>query len=80
MPKKVNIELRPYDALAIISFLREYINADNVNDPRFAAIHESVKAYEDEIYKKLNNDHIDDAILECKVNDVAERHPPKSKQ
>lgn len=77
MGKKVKLELRPYDALGILRFCREFINDDNKNDKRFTAIHESVKSFEDEIYKKINTDQLEDAILECKVNDLTDRHPPK---
>lgn len=77
MPNKVKIELRPYTALAILKFCREFINDDNKDDSRFTAIHESVKEYEDEIYKRVTPAQLEDAILENRVNDVAKRHPPK---
>jgi lipoate-protein ligase A len=75
--KKVNLELRPYTALAIVKFCREFINDENKRDKRFAAIHESVQEYEDEVYKKISMNQLEDAILECMVNDLTERHPPK---
>ena len=74
---KVKLELRPYTALTILSFLREYINDENINNSRLAAIHESVKEYEDEIYKKISPQELEDAILENRVNDLAGRHPEK---
>ena len=52
--RKVKIELRPYDALSILKFLREYINDENRNITQLAAIHETVDAYEKEIYKNIN--------------------------
>ena len=74
---KVKLELRPYTALTILSFCREYINDENINDSRLTAIHESVKEYEDEIYKKISPQELEDAILENKVNDLTGRHPEK---
>lgn len=79
MSKKVNIALRPYDALAIISFMREYINDSNRDWPELKAIHETVDAYEKEITEKISIDMIEDARLECKVNDISGRHPKKNK-
>ena len=74
---KVKLELRPYTALTILSFCREYINDENINDSRLTAIHESVKEYEDEIYKKISPQELEDAILENRVNDLTGRHPEK---
>ena len=75
MPEKVKLELRPYDALAMLCFVKEFINEKNKNDNRFAAIHETVDNYEKEIYKKLSSQQLEDAILENRVNDIAGRHP-----
>lgn len=77
MSDKVKIELRPYDAIAILSFLREFINDENKNDSRLAAIHETVKEYEDEIHKNMTSDMLEDAILENSINGLAGRHPVK---
>ena len=74
---KVKLELRPYTALAILVFCKEFINDENIDDERLVAIHESVKEYEDEIYKKISPQELEDAILENRVNDLAGRHPEK---
>ena len=74
---KVKIELTPYNALAILAFLREYINDENKHDSRFAAIHESVDEYAKEIFTKANNEQISAGIFESKVNDLLGRHPNK---
>lgn len=75
MVDKVKLELRPYSALAILAFCREYVNDSNKDDSRIVALHEAVKEYEDEIYKKVSGAHLDDAILENKVNELTGRHP-----
>lgn len=75
MSQKVRIELRPYDALEILSFLREYINEDNKNIPQLAAIHETVDAYEKEIYDKVNLEMLENAKLENEVNKICNRQP-----
>ena len=74
---KVKLELRPYTALTILSFCREYINDENINNSSLAAIHESVKEYEDEVYKKISTEELEDAILENRVNGLTGRHPKK---
>ena len=74
---KVTIELRPYDALAIYAFMREFINDDNKHLPAFAAIHETLAAYEKEIFLKVSDHHLNDALLENKVNYIANRQPPR---
>ena len=79
MASKVNIELRPYDALIIMSFLREYFNDSNKNVPEFASMHETVDNYEQEIYSKISLDHLDDAILESDVNMITGRSPKNTK-
>lgn len=73
--KKVKIELRPYDALSILSFCREYINDTTKNDRQFAAIQEAVENYEKEVVSKLTPSQLEDAKLERIVNDLAGRHP-----
>lgn len=78
MVSKVKIELRPYDALAILTFCREYINDSNKHNPWFTAIHEAVSNYEEEIFNNLSTEQLADAKLECNVNYIADRHPPKS--
>lgn len=77
MSRKVKIELRPYDALTILSFLREYINDENKNDPQFASIHETVNAYEKEIYEKVDVNMVEDAALESEVNRLTNRQPER---
>lgn len=76
---KVKLQLRPYTALGILSFMREYINKSNSNIQELAAIHEAVDEFEEEIGKNISTDQIEDARLEVRVNDITNRHPPKFK-
>lgn len=79
MSEKVNIRLRPFDALAILSFMREYVNESNKDEPLLSAIHETVDAYEKEVYKKIDYDQLEDACVECSVNYLAGRQPKREK-
>lgn len=77
MAKKVTIELTPYDALAILKFCREFVNDDTKGDRRFKAIQDAVDEYENEIYKKLSIEQLDDAIAENEVNFLIGKWPYK---
>ncbi len=56
--------MRPYDALTIMCFLREYVNDKNKHDRRLAALHEAVDAYETEVYKNITPEQVEKAIFE----------------
>ena len=75
--QKVKIELRPYDALQILTFLREFVNDGNKNIRQFAAIHEGVNAFESEVYKNCTTDMVKDAELELSINTLTQRVPKK---
>ena len=75
--EKVKIELRPYDALQILTFLREFINEENKNLKEFAAIHESVNAYESQVYDNCTEEMVRGAELELSVNTLTQRVPKK---
>jgi len=72
---KLKIELEPYNALAIVSFLREFVNEENANDYRFKAIHDAVAAYESQVYDRLTNEQLDDALRENEVNKLINKWP-----
>lgn len=75
MAKNVLIELAPYDALAILAFCREYINDETKDDYRFKAIQDAVYNYEQQIYLKVGNDQLDDAIAENETNRLIGKWP-----
>lgn len=77
LEQKVKIELTPYNALAILSFMREYINDENKHDPELKAIHESVDEFTKQIYTKMTMSQLNAGIFESKVNDMIGKHPVK---
>lgn len=77
MSKDVTIKLKPYTTLAILKFLREYINDDTKGDARFAAINEAVDEYENQVYSNINDEQIEQGIFESRVNDLIGKHPNK---
>ncbi len=79
MSKLVKLSLRPYTALAILSFMREYINDENKSDHRLKAIHEACDEYQQQITENITDDQIEDAKLELHVNYITNRHPPSKK-
>lgn len=72
---KVKIELTPYQALSILSFLREFINEENEEVHEFKAIHECVTAFENQVYQKVTDEMIEDAIAENEVNILIKKVP-----
>jgi hypothetical protein len=74
--KKAQIELSPYDALQILRFLREFVNGDTKGVQEFTCINRAVDNYESEIYKKVSDEMLDDAIAEAHVNILLGYFPP----
>ena len=66
------IELKPYTALEILKFLREF---DYSTDNELASLGEAVKEFEDEICKNIRNDQIEDAVAESKVKELLGLRP-----
>lgn len=53
--REIEIKISAYSAVNILSFLREFINAEELGeDYQFATIQESVDAYELEVLCKVN--------------------------
>ena len=69
--KKVAIELTPFEALEIITFLRQ----GDYDHPKLAALATAVNSYEKEIYKKVTDEQVDDATAERKVNQLLDKSP-----
>jgi hypothetical protein len=80
MAKKVTIELTPYNTLAILSFLREYVNDETKGISEFQAINDAVDEYEKQVYSNISDSQIEDAIAESEVNDLIGKHPEKKWQ
>ena len=70
---KVPIELSPYDALQILTFMTEM--KSSMNHPHFDSLKESFKNYSDEVYIKIRIDQIEDAEAERAVNQLLNKEP-----
>ncbi len=79
MEETVKLEITPYNALAILSFLREFIDKD-CKDYKLQAITEAVKEYEDQVYKKVTPDHLTSCEIENQVNQALGRSPKRENQ
>ena len=77
MVDKVKIELTPYNALSIWSFLQEYINDDNSDEPEFKAIHEAIKEYKNSVVANMTEEQFNDGSHENKVNQLIGKSPKR---
>lgn len=75
----IKIELNPYNAMAILSFLREYINDDIKDEPEFTAISNAVNEYELQVEKKITLEQINYARFENNVNQIIGTSPTRNK-
>jgi NH3-dependent NAD+ synthetase len=75
MANKVKLELTPYNAMAILKFCREFINDETKCDYRYKAIQDAVDEYEQQIYDKVSEEQLDDAIAENEVNHLIGKWP-----
>lgn len=73
--QKISIELTPFQALAILAFMREFVNDENKEVAELAAIHEAVEAYEQEIYNKVTYEMMEDVEAENEVNFLLGKQP-----
>lgn len=76
---KVHIKLSPYTAIAILSFLREWINDDLPDEYQYTAIKEAVAEYQKEVYDNMTNDQFEAARLENSVNKLIGKSPNNSR-
>ena len=79
MSNKIKIQLKPYDAMAILSFLREFLNEDNINEPELQAMHEAVLNYENEILNNTTEKHLQEVEIENIKNRAFGRCPDNYK-
>lgn len=68
---KVPIELTPYNALAILSFLREF----EYDEPHLKALGEAVQEFENSMCRGISVDQIEDAKAENQVNQLIGKSP-----
>lgn len=72
----VKIELSPYNAATILSFLREYIVPGiSKDDPQFKAIEDAVDSYESQLAMRMTSADWDDCNAENRVNQLIGKSP-----
>ena len=74
---KVNLELEPYNAMTILSFLREYVTNDSCKDYRLKALLESADELEAELAKMLTEEHWEEIQLTNQVNQLIGKSPKR---
>ena len=73
----VTIKMKPYNAMAVLSFCREFVNDDTCDEYRFQAIKEAVKELEDQLSARLTNEHWDEINAENQVNQLIGKSPER---
>ena len=72
---KVSIKMKPYNAVTILSFCREFINDDLCDEYRFQAIKEAVKELEMQLVRSLTDKHWEEITVENQVNQLIGKSP-----
>jgi len=65
---KVKLELTPYTAIAMLAFVREWVNEDTKNDPLYKPIQDACDEYEKEIVEKMTPTQLEDATMQNEVD------------
>lgn len=73
MNEKVFISLTPYQAMEIMTFFEAM--KEDIQAPKFAALRECIKAYNDEVTVKISMDQITDAYAERAMNELLDKAP-----
>lgn len=74
---KVKLELEPYNAIIILSFLREFVNEENADEYQFQSIHEAVKEYETELSRRLTEEQWNEIDAVNQVNQLIGKSPKR---
>ena len=72
---KVPIALRPYNAMVILSFCREFINDDTCDEYKFQAIKEAVDELEIQLGRHLTEEDWEEIRAESQVNQLIGKSP-----
>lgn len=72
---KVTIKMRPYNAMTVLSFCREFINDTTADEYMFTAIKEAVDELEEELTRNLTDEQWDDLNAENIVNQLIGKSP-----
>jgi hypothetical protein len=74
---KVPIEMKPYNAIIILSFCREFVNEETCDDYKFQAIKEAVDELEIQLGRNLTDEHWDEINAENQVNQLIGKSPER---
>jgi len=76
---KVKIEMTPYNALTILSFLKEF-ESDLENHPHCKSLKEAINNYEESLCHNMTSSQVDDAKAENAVNQMIGKSPDREEQ
>lgn len=74
---KVSIEMKPYNAITVLSFCREFVNEDTCNEYRFQAIKEAVDELEQQLGRHLTDEQREEIRAEHQVNQLIGKSPAR---
>ena len=72
---KVPIEMKPYNAITVLSFCREFITEDTCDEYRFQAIKEAVDELEQQLGRHLTDEQWEEIRAENQVNQLIGKSP-----
>ena len=72
---KMKLELEPYNAITILSFLRDFVTKESCKDYRLKALLDSADELELELGKRLTEEHWEDIISTDQVNQLIGKSP-----
>lgn len=72
MADKVKLQLTPFTALEILSFLKEF---QDVHHPLWKGLSECITEYETEVYARTSMEQLEDAEAQRSVNRLLKKSP-----
>lgn len=72
--------MKPYNAMIILSFCREFINDDTCDEYRFQSIREAVDELEMQLGRNLTDKHWEEIDIENSVNQLIGKSPGRAEK
>lgn len=72
---KVPIEMKPYNAITILAFCREFFNDETFLEYKYQAIKEAVDELELQLGKNLTEEQFEEIKIEDEVNQLIGKSP-----
>lgn len=72
--------MKPYNAVTILAFCREFINDDSCGEYRFQAIKEAVEELEMQLVRSLTDKHWEEITVENQVNQLIGKSPVRGRK